>query len=174
MGTSFRNIQIYNQGHKMKYDIEEDFCIEHLAADWDTILEDSLENDFAEIREEAVMLSERVDTPVISINYFDDMLFAIEVLENGESVAYHFVGDEGMDTKNASVLMKALRLSPELEIPFMNIIKKVDFAPDCMNFMSNLCRIPMETAFFGDEPDSYKFMELSSVIDEINGYTPIQ
>ena len=173
MGTSFRNIQIYNPGHKMNYDLEEEYCIEHLVPDWDTIFEDSVETDFAEMREEAVMLSERVDTPVISINYFDDMLFAIEVLEGGESVAYHFVGDEGVDTKNVSALMKALRLSTELEIPFMNIIQKVILAPDCINFMTNLCRVPLDADYAGDAPDSYEFKKLSQVLDEINGYTPI-
>ena len=170
MGTSFRNIQIHNPGHKMEYDLEEEYCIEHLVEDWDTIFEDSCETEFEEVREEAVRLSERVYTPVISISYFDDMLFAIEVLVNGESAAYHFVGDEGVDTKNVSVLMDALRISPELEMPFRNIIKKVDFAPDCINLMSNHCRVPLGACFIDEEQNSYKVMALPEVLDEIAAY----
>ena len=72
MGTSFQNVQIHNPGHKMEYDLEEEYSVEHLVEDWDTIFEDSIETEFEEVREEAVRLSERVNTPVISINYFDD------------------------------------------------------------------------------------------------------
>lgn len=33
MGTSFRNIQVYNPGHNNHYDVDEAFCVEHLAPD---------------------------------------------------------------------------------------------------------------------------------------------
>ena len=75
-----------------------------------------------------------------------------------------------MDTKNLSVLIDALKISPELEIPFRNIIEKVDFAPECINLMSNLCRVPLGAHYIGDEQNSYKFMALPEVLDEIAAY----
>ncbi|WP_022760964.1 hypothetical protein [Butyrivibrio sp. AD3002] len=168
MGTSFRNIQVYNPGHKNQYELEEDYCIEHLTPDWDTIFEDNLETEFEDVREEAVRLSERLDTPVISISYFDDMLFAIEVLEGGKSTAYHFVGDEGMDTKNIQELFKALRLEPELEIPFRNVIKKAGFAPDSMQLIEDLARIPIGAFSIKDEEDYYRFRDREEILDEIS------
>lgn len=167
MGSSFRNIQVYNPGHKNQYELEEDYCIEHLTSDWDTILEDNIETEFEDVREEAVVLSKRLDTPVICVNYFDDMIFAIEVFEGGESIAYHFVGDEEMDTKNVQGLIKALRLDSELEIPFRTVIKKVDFAPVSMQLIEDLARIPISADFIEDKEDYYSFRDRKEALEEI-------
>ena len=38
MGLSFKNLQIYNPGHMMEYDLEEGYAIIHLTENWDTII----------------------------------------------------------------------------------------------------------------------------------------
>ncbi len=173
MGMSFRNIQIYNPGHEMKYDLEDDFCIEYLDSNWDTVMEDSLDTDYDAVKEEAVRLSERLDAPVISVYYFDDMIFEMEILVAGKTVAYHLVDDEGMETKNIPMLIEALRVESTLEIPFRNIIKKVNFGPDALNFISDLCRIPLDSSCIDDEPDTYKYKNMSEVLDSISNFTSV-
>ncbi len=169
MGTSFRNMQVYNPGHNNHYDVDEAFCVEHLAPDWDTILDDDFSDEFEEIRDAAVSLSEDIEQPVISISYFDDMLFALEVLEKGDSVAYHFVGDEQMDTRNVPGLMKALHLDPSLEIPFRNVLKKVSFAPDSVRLIEALARVPIGAYYVVEgAEDYYKFRDLNETLSEIS------
>ena len=42
MGTSLQNLQVYNPGHKLKYELEDDYCVINLVDNWDTIIEDDI------------------------------------------------------------------------------------------------------------------------------------
>lgn len=64
MGISFSNIQIFNPNHNNKYEVDDDYCIEHLTSDWDTILDDVLDVEI-EMFDEAIILSKSLSSSMV-------------------------------------------------------------------------------------------------------------
>ncbi len=72
---------------------------------------------------------------------------------------------------NVNILMKAFHLEPSLELVFRRAIKAIYYAWDGIHYIGNLCRVPLWTDTYSDEPNSYKFEDLSKIVDEINRMT---
>ena len=170
MGLSFKNLQIYNPGHMMEYDLEEEYAIIHLTENWDTIVEDDIFVRYENITKEAAILSGRIDLPVISLQYDDDDDYlALDIFQNSVEIAHYYVGIDDVQIKNASEIIKILHVEDSMEIVFRKMLKKVKYATEAAFFINHIAKIPVYTYSYSDEPDSYKFLEQSEVLEKING-----
>lgn len=168
MGLSFKNLQIYNPGHMMEYDLEEEYAIIHLTENWDTIVEDDIFVRYENITKEAAILSGRIDLPVISLQYDDDDL-ALDIFQNSVEIAHYYVGIDDVQIKNASEIIKILHVEDSMEIVFRKMLKNVKYATEAAFFINHIAKIPVYSYSYSDEPDSYKFLEQSEVLEKING-----
>lgn len=168
MGTSLQNLQVYNPGQKLKYELEDDYCVINLVDNWDTIIEDDIFVECEDISKEAEKLSLRIDTPVISVQYIDDDFLTIDVFSSGKRISHYYLGIDEREIDNVNILMKAFHLEPSLELVFRRAIKAIYYAWDGIHYIGNLCRVPLWTDTYSDEPNSYKFEDLSKIVDEIN------
>lgn len=170
MGLSFKNLQIYNPGHMMEYDLEEEYAIIHLTENWDTIVEDDIFVRYENITKEAAILSGRIDLPVISLQYDDDDDYlALDIFQNSVEIAHYYVGIDDVQIKNASEIIKILHVEDSMEIVFRKMLKNVKYATEAAFFINHIAKIPVYTYSYSDEPDSYKFLEQSEVLEKING-----
>ncbi len=173
MGMSFSNIQIYNPTHKKKYEVNDDYYIEYLASDWDTILDDTLDFEI-DILDEAVILSERIHEPVIFVEYFDDDFLIIKVFNNESLQAYHYVGLDKKETKNRDVLIEALHVGKDKEASLIKVLECVNIASDALYYLENLCRIPLCSTMLDNNTDSYEFEDYNKIVDEIKTLSQIK
>lgn len=170
MGLSFRNLQIYNPGHVLKYNLEEEYAIIYLTEDWDTIVEDDIFVRYENITEEAAILSGRIDLPVISLQYVDDDYLALDIFKNSVEIAHYYVGIDDVQIKNASEIIKTLHVESSMEIVFRKMLKKVKYATEAAFFINHIAKIPVYSYSYSDEPNSYKFLEQSEVLEKMNSW----
>ena len=113
----------------------------------------------------------RIEAQVISVQYIDDDFLTIDVFSSGKRISHYYLGIDEREIDNVNILMKAFHLEPSLELVFRRAIKAICYAWDGIHYIGNLCRVPLWTDTYSDEPNSYKFEDLSKIVDEINSMT---
>lgn len=90
MGTKLCNLNIYNP-EKKAYELEAGYSVVHIADGWDTILEEEMVLNYNKMARIARRLSKELDSPAITVNYFDDDVFMLDIYKDGKKAAYQFI-----------------------------------------------------------------------------------
>ena len=98
MGTKLCNLHIYNPDRR-EYSVASAYSVVRIAEDWDTIYENEQELNYNKMAKLAKDISKELNAPVISVNYFDDDVFELNVIVAGKKEAYYCVNYNGIFSK---------------------------------------------------------------------------
>lgn len=141
VGTKLCNLNIYNP-EKKAYELEAGYSVVHIADGWDTILEDEMVLNYNKMARIARRLSKELDSPAITVNYFDDDVFMLDIYKDGKKAAYHVVKYDKYFSKKIPIIIDALRLDDKDAKIFKHIMRNEKEPPKAIDKLSAICGIP--------------------------------
>ena len=142
MGTTFCNIHIYNP-EKAEYKLKKGYSKYSLADGWETILEDESKFDFKALLKTAKAISKEISQPVLSVTYFDDDSFELQLIIEGSRKAYYLINESGIFKKNIPVLIKTMELEDKTAKALRYVISKDISAAEAIDRFSALLQLPL-------------------------------
>ena len=142
MGTKLCNLHIYNPD-KRAYSVAPGYSVVRVADGWDTVYEDEMTLNFNKLAKMARDLSKELNTPVISVNYFDDDVFELNVNVKGKKAAFYSINYGRVFSKKVPVMVDALRLDDKDAKAFRYLVKKEMTAPEAIDSISAICGLPL-------------------------------
>lgn len=147
MGTKLCNLHIYNPD-KRAYSVAPGYSVVRVADGWDTVYEDEMTLNFNKLAKMAKDLSKELNTPVISVNYFDDDVFELNVNVEGKKAAFYSINYGRVFSKKVPVMVDALRLDDKDAKAFRYLVKKEMTAPEAIDSISAICGLPLYSDMF--------------------------
>ncbi|WP_143063979.1 hypothetical protein [Butyrivibrio fibrisolvens] len=141
VGTKLCNLNIYNP-EKKPYELEAGYSVVHIADGWDTILEDEMVLNYNKMARIARRLSKELNSPAITVNYFDDDVFILDITKDGKKAAYHVVKYDNSISKKIPIIIEALRLDDKDAKIFKHIMRNEKEAPKAIDKLSAICGVP--------------------------------
>lgn len=141
MGMSLCNLQIYNPERK-EYKIKEGYILSHVVEGWDTVMECDGKYDLYRLARLARELSSELNTPVVSVYYFDDDEFELTSTVDGKKAASFSLGHLGRSSKKLSDLIQSLRLDDKDAKVFRYLTRKDMYADEAIGEFSAVCNLP--------------------------------
>lgn len=141
MGMSLCNLQIYNPERK-EYKIKEGYILSHVVEGWDTVMECDGKYDLYRLARLARELSSELNTPVVSVYYFDDDEFELTSTVYGKKAASFSLGHLGRSSKKLSDLIQSLRLDDNDAKVFRYLTRKDMYADEAIGEFSAVCNLP--------------------------------
>ena len=154
MGAKFFNLHIYNPDRR-EYSVTPGYSVVRIAEGWDTIYEEEPVLNFNKLAKLARDLSKELNKPVISVTYFDDGVFELNVTEDGKKTAYYLVKYSGTFSKKVQIVIDALRLDDKDAKAFKYLIRRTLTAQEAIYMISGICGLPLysDMVMYKEMPD---------------------
>ncbi len=168
VGTKLCNLNIYNP-EKKPYELEAGYSVVHIADGWDTILEDEMVLNYNKMARIARKFSKELNSPAITVNYFDDDVFILDITKDGKKAAYHVVKYDNSFSKKIPIIIEALRLDDKDAKVFKHIMRNEKEASKAIDKLSAICGIPfyVDMMIFKETKGPF-ISDKAAVIEEIN------